>query len=220
MEATIYNKLGKETGKFALPDNVFGLPKNDNLVHQVVVSMMSNARQSGAHTKTRGEVAGTGKKPWKQKGTGRARHGSRRSPIWVGGGIAHGPRNDKNYDRKINKKMKAKALFTVLSQKFKANQILFVDSIAPTEPKTKEAKKILASLKSIKGYEKIENRKNACFVAINEKEENLLRSFQNFNNIEIGLTKDLNPLDVLNYKYLIISNPEVAVSTLAARMKA
>lgn len=220
METIVYNKLGKETGKFVLPENVFGLPKNDDLVHQVVVAMMGNMRQSSAHTKTRGEVAGTGKKPWRQKGTGRARHGSRRSPIWVGGGIAHGPRNDKNYERKINKKMKAKALFTVLSQKFKANQILFVDSIAPAEAKTKEAKKILTSLKSIKGYEKLESKNNGCFLVLNEKNDSTLKSFRNFNNVEVGLTKDLNPLDVLNYKYLIISNPEVAVSVLSNRIKA
>ncbi|HMV43648.1 MAG TPA: 50S ribosomal protein L4, partial [Leptospiraceae bacterium] len=85
---------------------VFGVKWSNDVVHEVVRLMNSNSRDPIAHTKTRGEVSGTGKKPWKQKGTGRARHGSRRSPIWVGGGIAHGPRNDKNFERKINKKMK------------------------------------------------------------------------------------------------------------------
>ena len=94
-----------------------------------------------------------GKKPWKQKGTGRARHGSSRSPIWVGGGVTHGPRNDKNFDRKINKKARAKALYTILSKKFKEGEILFVDSLNFTASKTKEAKNILGSLASVKGFE-------------------------------------------------------------------
>src|SRR5690349_19754974 len=108
METTVYNQKGQEAGKIKLSEAVFGAPWNADLVHQVVVSMQSSARHSIAHTKTRGEVSGGGKKPWQQKGTGRARHGSTRSPIWVGGGIAHGPRSDKNYDRKVNKKAKTK----------------------------------------------------------------------------------------------------------------
>src|SRR3989344_4389677 len=124
MEAKIYNQDGKESGKMDLPAKIFGLKWNSDLVHQVVVAMMGNARIPWAHTKNRGEVSGTGKKPWKQKGTGQARHGSRRSPIWVCGGVAHGPRNERKYDRKINKKMRAKALFTVLSQKFKDGELV------------------------------------------------------------------------------------------------
>src|SRR5688572_16302299 len=117
MEANIYNKEGKAIGKVQLPEELFGLPWNADLVHQVVVSMQSNARAPIAHTKTRAEVSGTNQKPWQQKGTGRARHGQRISPIWRGGGISHGPRNDRNFEKKINKKMRTKALFTVLSKK-------------------------------------------------------------------------------------------------------
>ena len=124
METKIYNQKGKEAGKITLPEEVFGLPWNADLVHQVVTSMLGNARTPVAHTKIRGEVRGGGKKPWKQKGTGRARHGSTRSPIWVGGGVTHGPRNDKIYARKINRKMKAKALYTILSKKAKDGEIL------------------------------------------------------------------------------------------------
>ncbi len=153
MEAKIYNQTGKESGTIKLPESVFGVPWNADLVHQVIVSMRSNDREAIAHTKTRGEVAGGGKKPWKQKGTGRARHGSIRSPLWVGGGVAHGPRNDKNFSRKINKKMKAKALFTLLSQKMRDGEVVFIDSLKFDAPKAKDAKAVLSSLSSIKGFE-------------------------------------------------------------------
>src|SRR3954468_2503145 len=129
MKSDIYNIQGKKAGTIELPESVFGVAWNDSLMHQVVTSMNSNSRTNVAHTKTRGEVRGGGKKPWKQKGTGRARHGSTRSPIWVGGGVAHGPRNDQNFSRKINKKVRAKALLTVLSRKYKDGEILFVDSL-------------------------------------------------------------------------------------------
>jgi ribosomal protein L4 len=110
MTHTVYTTDGKQKGTIDLPDTIFAQKWNADLVHQVATSIMSNARAATAHTKDRGEVSGGGKKPWKQKGTGRARHGSSRSPIWVGGGVAHGPRNDKSYTKKINAKMKVKAL--------------------------------------------------------------------------------------------------------------
>src|SRR5581483_11715773 len=150
MEAKIYNIKGAEAGKIKLSEKVFGQAWNADLVHQVMHSMMSTARQPIAHTKTRGEVRGGGKKPWRQKGTGRARHGSTRSPLWVGGGVAHGPRNDKNYDRKINRTMKTKALVTVLSKKYKDGEILFVDSLSFAKPKTAEAMTALKALASTK----------------------------------------------------------------------
>jgi large subunit ribosomal protein L4 len=159
-----------------------------------------------------------GKPPWKQKGTGRARHGSTRSPIWVGGGIAHGPRNDKNYDRKINKKAKTKALFSILSKKFKEGEILFIDEMNIATPKTKEAKSILLSLSKIKGYEKLVTKKsNTAIVALNKKVVSIEKSFNNMGNISVEEFRNVNPVSLLNHKYLIVTNPAESLKILAAK---
>src|SRR3989344_7737695 len=219
MEAKVYNQTGKEISSIKLPENVFGLPWNEALVHQVVFSMMANKRQPSAHTKNRGEVSGTGKKPWKQKGTGRARHGSTRSPIWVGGGVAHGPRNERDYSRKINKSMKTKALFTVMSKKLVDGEIIFLENISIDTPKTSKAKEILNSISKIKGFGGISKKNNAAFLAMGKTDMNVIKSFNNFSNLEIGKSSDLNPVDVLGYKYLIIENPETSLASISARMK-
>ena len=222
METKIYNQQGKETGTFKLPEKIFGLPWNtkaERLVHQVVVSMMGNSRVPTAHAKMRGEVSGTGKKPWQQKGTGRARHGSRRSPLWVGGGASHGPRNERDYSRKINKKMKVKALFTVLSHKFKDGEVIFLNDISLKAPKTKEAKDIINSLSRVKEFGSITRRKNAAFIALNDKNENTSKSFKNFGNLEVGQLKDLNALDLLQYRYFVMVDPEKSIAMLSARLK-
>jgi len=216
MKATTYNQKGKEAGSVDLPENVFNAPWNADLVHQVVTSLMTNARTPLAHTKTRGEVRGGGKKPWQQKGLGRARHGSIRSPIWVGGGVAHGPRKDKNFSRKVNKQAKTKALYTILSRKLKDNEILFVDSFDMKAPKTKEALGILQSLGGIKGYEALgHKRKNAAFIALPKKDMAVEKSFHNFGNIEVGEVRNMNPLHVLNYKYVVIADPEASLKQLS-----
>src|SRR3989339_538172 len=163
METQIYNQKGKSVGKLALPPSIFGLSWNGDLVHQVVTAMQANARTPVAHTKTRGEVRGGGRKPWRQKGTGRARHGSSRSPIWKGGGVTHGPRKDRDYSQVIPKKMRAKALFMALSRKQKDGEILFVDSFGLTEPMTAQAQKSLVMLSKVSGFEKLTTkRKNAA----------------------------------------------------------
>jgi large subunit ribosomal protein L4 len=218
MEAIIYTQKGTEAGKITLRDDMFGLPWNADLVHQVVTSMESTARTPVAHTKNRGDVSGGGKKPWKQKGTGRARHGSTRSPIWVKGGVAHGPRNEKNFERKVNKKMKTKALFTILSAKYKKGQILFVDSLDFKAPKTKDAQGILSSLSKVKGFTDIlSKKKNSAYISLSDLNLNAKRSFANFANIETDEIRNINPLDVMKYKYIVIENPSQALKSLEAK---
>jgi len=208
LKANIYNIKGKESGTVDLPANVFGLKWNADLVHQVVTSMESSARSTVAHTKNRGDVRGGGKKPWQQKGTGRARHGSIRSPIWIGGGVTHGPRNEKVFDRKVNKKMKAKALYTILSAKYKKGEVLFVDDLSLRVIKTRDARDTLSSLSKVKGYTDLLNkRKNSAYITLASKDVNTEKSFRNMGNVMVDEVRNMNPLDLMKYKYLVISNP-------------
>jgi large subunit ribosomal protein L4 len=219
MNAKIYSREGKETGSVNLPEAVFGVAWNPDLVHEVVVGMQSNARAGTAHTKDRSEVRGGGKKPWRQKGTGRARHGSRRSPIWTGGGVTFGPRSEKDYSVKLNKKVKSKALASVLSKKFADNELLFVDSLKMDEPKTKEAKAIVAAL--AKGADQANlatKRKNAAIVVIADRDLATEKSFRNFGNIEVLQAKDVNPVDLLTYKYVVVADAESSVEILEKRL--
>ncbi|MES2007257.1 MAG: 50S ribosomal protein L4 [Patescibacteria group bacterium] len=215
MDATLYNIKGEKAGKVTIPENIFGLPWNADLVHQVVVSMQSNARMGNAHTKDRGEVRGGGKKPWAQKGTGRARHGSSRSPIWKGGGVTHGPSNETVFKKSISKQMRQKALLVTLSRKFKDGEILFVDSLEMAEPKTKNAKVVLAAL--AKEFAGLASKKNAALIALPSAHKPTMKSFSNFGNIETMDVRNLNPVAVLSVKYLVIANPEVAFETLGAK---
>jgi large subunit ribosomal protein L4 len=218
METTIYNTQGKKSGTVQLPENVFGVAWNDSLMHQVVTTMQANARPNVAHTKTRGEVSGGGKKPWAQKGTGRARHGSTRSPIWKGGGVTHGPRNDKNYSRVLPKKMRVKALFMALSRKLKDGEIILVDSFGLTSPKTATAKKALMTLSKVSGFEKLATKKNnVALVALSDRNEAAQKSFRNIGNIECIDVRNLNPVLVLGKTFLVIENPEAAMAIIANR---
>lgn len=217
-EATIYNQKGAEAGVIELPAKVFAAKWRADLVHQVVEGMRSNKRAGTADTKDRGEVRGGGKKPWKQKGTGRARHGSSRSPIWVGGGVTHGPLSDKNYKRKISKKMRAQALFSVLSKKLKDDEIIFVDSLALASIKTKDAVGVMKNLAKVTGFKPLtESKKARVLTALSGRNEKAEKSFRNLPQLEIVFLKNLNPMDVLNHKYLLIENPEEAVKFLEAR---
>lgn len=213
MEAKIYNQKAEEAGKIKLPEDIFNLPWNADLVHQVVVSSQSNKRVPVAHAKGRSEVRGGGRKPWPQKGTGRARHGSIRSPIWVGGGVTHGPTKEKKYAKKINKKMREKAFLTILSQKLRDKEILFLDKIDLSQPKTKEAMSIISNIAGIKGFEKLASKKkNHAILALPKKEEKINRSFRNIAGMRILETRNLNILDLLKYKFLIVSKPKESLN--------
>lgn len=217
MEAVVYSLDGKKAGNIELPEAVFGLKWNADLVRQVADSMLSSMRKNVAHTKNRGEVRGGGKKPWQQKGTGRARHGSTRSPIWRHGGVAHGPRNEKNYLRTISKNMKTKALHTILSKKFLEGEVLFLDSIALSENKTKAAVGALRTLSKVEGFGNVfSRRKNATLIAVAEKNKSLERAFGNLGNVEVVEVRNLNPLALLQYKHLVIENPDKAVKAIPA----
>ena len=197
MESVVYNIEGKKAGTITLPDSIFGVRWNADLVKQVADSLMSTKRKPVAHTKNRGEVRGGGKKPWQQKGTGRARHGSTRSPIWIGGGVSGGPRKEKNFERKVSKKMRN-------------GEVLFVDSIKLSEPKTKKAVEALHSLSTVKSFEGLFSKKNnAAVIALSGKSKETERAFDNLGNIEVIEARNLNPLLLLQYKYLVIENPKL-----------
>jgi len=218
ISAKIYSQKGAEAGVIDLPTKVFAAKWRADLVHQVVEGMRSNKRAGTADTKDRGEVRGGGKKPWKQKGTGRARHGSSRSPIWVGGGVTHGPLAEKNYKRKLSKKMRAQALFSVLSKKLKDGEIIFVDSLAMSSMKTKSALEVVKNLTKISGFKSLaSSKKPRVLTALFERSPKTEKSFRNLPQLEIVFLKNLNPLDVLNYRYLLIENPTEAVKFLESR---
>lgn len=221
METTVFTQDGKEKGKVTLPEAVFGVAWNPDLVHEVVVSMQSNARAGTAHTKDRSEVAGGGKKPWRQKGTGRARHGSRRSPIWTGGGVTFGPRAEKDYSKKINKKARAKALAATLSKKQADNEVIFVEAFSFEAPKAKDAKSVIAALaKGSKHADLATKRKNAALIVLSERNKETELSFRNFGNVEVAQVKDINPVDLLTYKYVVVADPAKALLTLESRIGA
>jgi large subunit ribosomal protein L4 len=219
MKTSIYNSKGKSAGEVTLPDAVFAQSWNGDLVHQVLHAITANTRAGTADTKGRAEVRGGGKKPWKQKGTGRARHGSSRSPIWKGGGVTHGPLAEKNYKQKVNKKMSAKALATVLSAKFRDGEVLFVDSLSLGKvPKTADAAEMVQVFAGIKGFEKLAKaRKPKAMMIIPTIDKTASQSFRNIPQITLGLVKDVNTFDLLNHQYVIVVDPELSIANLEKR---
>ena len=215
MESIIYNQKGEEAGKIALPERLFGAKWNSDLVHQVAMSLRSSARAGTAHTKNRGEVSGGGKKPWRQKGTGRARHGSIRSPLWVGGGAAHGPRKDKNYERKVNKKMKQAALRSVLSAKYRDREVFFLNFIAIPEIKTKDARAVLSALGKVAGLGALTKSRSTALILTARKEPVIEKSFRNISTVLISEARNLNLLDLLSYKFVIFTSPEESFKTFS-----
>ena len=201
MTTDLYNNSAEVIDKVEVPDRVFGTSWNPDLVKQALDAQLANARQPLAHTKTRGEVSGGGKKPWKQKGTGRARHGSTRSPIWKGGGVAFGPRNDKVFAVKINKKMKQTAIFSVLSKKLMDGEVKFVDSMAIAEPKTKLASVLIGAFSG--------KTLNALLVP-SSSNKNIYRASSNIQKVKSLDPKSLNIYDLLKYKNILIEKDAVA----------
>lgn len=212
MDSKIYNIQGKDVGTVTLPAEIFALPWNADLVHQVIVSMASTARGNTAHTKGRGEVRGGGKKPWQQKGTGRARHGSSRSPIWKGGGVTHGPTKDKNFIKIVSQQMRQKALLVTLSKKAKDGELIFVDSLVMETPKTASARAAFLALG--KNFVGLGRRRNAALVVLPAAHKATQRSFSNFSNVEVSTVGSLNPAAVLGKKYVIFADPDTAINTL------
>ena len=191
----VYNLAGAKVEDMELSDTVFGLPKNDDLVHQVFVSLSANKRQVLADTKNRGERSGSGIKPWAQKGTGRARVGSSRTPTWRGGGVAFGPTSDRNFKKKINKKVNAKAIAIVLSGKLKDSEIRIIDKLELAEKKTKQMAEALKKLE-IKGR---------MLIAFSDGEKEMLLLTRNIAKVQNISVKQLNVLDMLNNKNLVMS---------------
>lgn len=195
----VYNLQGEKAGEMELSPKVFGLEKNDALLHQVFVAMQANQRSPIAHAKNRAERSGTGKKPFRQKGTGSARQGSSRSPINRKGGVVFGPTKNRNFSKDLNKKMKSKATLLALSGKAKSEDLIILADYNLAEKKTKEFAKAFDKLK-IKGTK---------LVLFSEAEKELRQFCRNIAKAEVSLAKDLNVLDILNSKKLILSKDSV-----------
>ena len=194
METKLYNQEGGEIGNVQLPDSVFGVKMNHDLVSQVVSVHRNNARSAIAHTKGRGDVRGGGKKPWRQKGTGRARHASIRSPIWKGGGVSFGPKKEQNFSRSIPKTMARKALFMALSSKFKDGELTVVDAIAFENAKTKLAAAMIKALKL----------RGSLLLVTTKKDKDTERAMRNIQRTAVFSAANLNAYDILAKKNLII----------------
>lgn len=208
MEATIYSQKGESAGKVKLPD-FFSTPWKSDLMHQVVVAEAANARVTIANTKDRSDVRGGGRKPWQQKGTGRARHGSSRSPIWRGGGSSFGPQKEKDYSQKINKRMRRKALAMALSRKAKDGEVILVDKLIFAKPSAKEAKQTILSLGAIKEFAMLKDRRNnAAMILTLGNDKDTKKSFRNFGNVAVEEARNLTASEVMGKKYLIIERPE------------
>lgn len=203
MKVEVYNQKGEKNGTIELPKEIFGVPVNKDLLHQVVLSQTSNRRKKIAKTKDRSEVRGGGKKPWAQKGTGRARHGSIRSPLWIGGGVTFGPNLLTDYKKTLPVKIRRKALLMALSGKAKDNEILVLEDLKANEkPKTKP----MAEL-----FNKIKGGKGSGLVALPKYDKTLINSIRNIKGLEVRQARDLNTLDLLNSKYVILPKESIDV---------
>lgn len=202
MKTELYNIKGEVIGNVELSDAVFNAKWNADLVHQAVQAQIANKRQPIAHAKGRGEVRGGGRKPWRQKGTGRARHGSIRSPLWKGGGATHGPRKDRSFEVKLNKKMKRQAIHSVLSKKLKESQVKIVDALSLQAPKTKE---LAALLKNF--YKKTPN----TLLLINPQNKTVFRASRNIPHVKGLEAHSANVYDIVRYRDVLIDQAAVGM---------
>lgn len=193
----LYNMEGKETGSIELSDAVFGAPINENLVHAVTLQYLANGRQGTQKAKTRSEVSGGGRKPWRQKGTGHARQGSIRAPQWKGGGVVFAP-VPRDYSFKINKKEKRAALKSALTSRVEENKIYVMEDISLDDIKTKKMAAMLAALKVDK-----------ALIVLNENDLNVVLSARNIPNVKVSLTNTINVYDILKYSNLVITKDAV-----------
>ncbi len=208
-KATLYNVKGVKQREVELPESVFGVEMEDRIIHEVVVAFEANQRVSVAHTKDRGDVSGGGKKPWKQKGTGRARHGSIRSPLWVGGGVTFGPRNNRNFKKKVNKKVARKALKMVLTNRAEHGVVSLVDSFELKDGKTKNCAQLVTAV----GAEKA---RRVLFVT-NGVNKDIVRCVANIANADVTTVADLNAYTAIRNKALVIE--EGCIEALTTRLK-
>lgn len=200
MTTELYNQENKKVGTIAMPEALFNVKWNPDLVHQVVTAYVSNQRTLTSHTKGRAEVRGGGKKPWAQKHTGRSRQGSIRSPIWKGGGVAHGPDSLRNYTKKVNKKMKHGALASVLSKKLTEKEVTIIDSLDFKNHKTKDVANMLKNF--------FDKKPNVLFVS-GKSNTSLFVSARNIPNVEIVHARELNAMNGLRHKHIIFEKGAV-----------
>ena len=195
---SVYNIEGKEVGKIDLSDAVFGVEVNEHLVHMAVVNQLANNRQGTQKAKTRSEVSGGGRKPWRQKGTGRARQGSIRAVQWIGGGVAFAPK-PRSYRYTLPKKVRRLAMKSALTSKVQANEMIVLDALTMDAPKTKEFATILNNVNAAK----------KALVVMAEKNENVIKSAANIPNVETALVNTINVYDILKYDSFIITTDAV-----------
>jgi len=200
-KVNVYNAKGEQSKTLEVSEAVFAAPVTMSLIHQVYQAIRANLRLPWADTKDKGEVRGGGKKPWKQKGTGRARHGSIRSPIWKGGGVTFGPLSDRNYKQKINKKMSRKAVAMSLSEKVRGGELLVVEGLS-TSGKTKEMASMRAALPGM--------GKKTLFL-VEEMKPEVTRAVQNLPHAEIKQAMDVNVVDLMHNKYVIVTEGSVKI---------
>ena len=196
---SVFDKTGAKVSEVALADEIFGIEPNVSAMHLCVVNYLANQRQGTQSTLTRGEVSGGGKKPWKQKGSGRARQGSTRSPQWYHGGIAHGPK-PREYGFSINKKVKRLAMKSALSAKAAEDEIIVLDTFAQEEIKTKEIAKVLAALPTGK----------KTLIVLPEKNDVLYKSARNIAGVKVALVNTLNVYDILNSDKMLVLQDAVS----------